>query len=110
METWYLTKTKFGSSQLGTYTYKKNALNDTRWIFILNDGTRISTPNFGTDICGKMFGINTEGIGVSQWHYSEFNREWHKAFKAGTTRTLVELPQTANNFQLVYFCCKSCRK
>ena len=63
---------------------------------------RISTPNFGTDICGKMFGINTEGIGVSQWNYSEFNREWHKAFKAGSTRTLVELPQTANNFQLVY--------
>ena len=24
---------------------KKNALNDTRWIFILSDGTRISTPN-----------------------------------------------------------------
>lgn len=45
METWYLTKTKFGSNQFGMYTLKKNALNDTRWIFILNDGTRISTPN-----------------------------------------------------------------
>jgi len=45
METWYLDKTKFGSGQFDRYVFKKNILNDTRWIFILNDGTRISTPN-----------------------------------------------------------------
>jgi hypothetical protein len=45
METWYLVKTKFGSSQFDRYSLKKNILNDTRWIFILSDGTRISTPN-----------------------------------------------------------------
>ena len=45
MHTWYLNKTKYGSGQLGTYTLKKNILNDTRWIFILADGTRIYTPN-----------------------------------------------------------------
>lgn len=45
IETWYLTKTKFGSTQLNAYTRKKNIVNDTRWICILNDGTRISTPN-----------------------------------------------------------------
>ena len=45
METWYRTKTKFGSNQFSMYALKKNALNDTRWIFILSDGTRISTPN-----------------------------------------------------------------
>lgn len=45
METWYLTKTKFNSNQFGMYALKKNVLNDTRWIFILSDGTRISTPN-----------------------------------------------------------------
>jgi hypothetical protein len=63
---------------------------------------RTRTLQFGTDICGKMFGINVNGTGVSQWDYKEFNREWNKAFKAGSTRTLVELPQKANNFQLVY--------
>lgn len=45
MEEWYLNKTKFGSKQFGMYALKKNVLNDTRWIFILSDGTRISTPN-----------------------------------------------------------------
>ena len=63
---------------------------------------RMSVPNIGTDICEKMFGINTSGTGVSQWDYHEFNREWIKAFGSGNTRTLVELPQKANGFQLVY--------
>jgi hypothetical protein len=63
---------------------------------------RITAPKFGTDICGKMFDINTVGVGVSPWNYHEFNRDWAKAFGAGTTRTLVELPQKANNFTLVY--------
>jgi hypothetical protein len=63
---------------------------------------RVTVPNFGIDICGKMFGISTTGTGVSQWNYREFNRDWHKAFKAGTTRTLVELPQKANNFLMAY--------
>lgn len=68
---------------------------------------RTKIPTTGADICGKMFGINPSGTGVSQWNYHEFNREWINAFGPGPTRTLVELPQKANDFQLVYADVKS---
>jgi hypothetical protein len=42
---WAKEKTKVGSSQFRRYTSKKSILNDCRYIFILNDGTRIQTPN-----------------------------------------------------------------
>lgn len=42
---WAKEKTKHGSFQFHAYTYKKTVLNDLRSIFILDDGTRIHTPN-----------------------------------------------------------------
>lgn len=42
---WATTKAKFNSIQLSGYTLKKILLNDQRWIMILEDGTRIATPN-----------------------------------------------------------------
>jgi hypothetical protein len=42
---WAKEKTKFGSFQFHAYTYKKTVLNNQRALFILDDGTRIHTPN-----------------------------------------------------------------
>jgi hypothetical protein len=42
---WYHNKIKTNSAQLQHYTEKKTFLNDTRWILILDDGTRIFTDN-----------------------------------------------------------------
>jgi hypothetical protein len=45
LENWHKTHKKITSLQIIEYNYKKLALLDRRWIMILNDGTRISTPN-----------------------------------------------------------------
>jgi len=42
---WAKETIKNGSSQLHAYIYKKTVLNDQRFIFILNDGTRVHTPS-----------------------------------------------------------------
>jgi len=44
-EQWAQEKTKSTSSQIRLYTYKKMILNDQRSMFIMDDGTRISTPS-----------------------------------------------------------------
>lgn len=45
LEHWYKNKIKTHSTQMSTYIAKKIALNDHRWIAIMDDGTRISTPS-----------------------------------------------------------------
>lgn len=42
---WRVNKSKFHSSQLLVYEYKKQILNDSRYLMLLDDGTRVSTPN-----------------------------------------------------------------
>lgn len=42
---WCKNKEKYNSGQLGTYIAKKIALSSQNWIFLLDDGTRISTPS-----------------------------------------------------------------
>jgi hypothetical protein len=44
-EQWRTTKAKVHSGQLTTYINKKTALKQLQWIAILEDGTRIHTPN-----------------------------------------------------------------
>lgn len=45
LDTWWRTHKKLGSTQIIDYNLKKLALMDRRWLMLLNDGTRISTPN-----------------------------------------------------------------
>lgn len=45
IESWYLEKEKFHSTQIGAYKQKKIALNDQRHIAILSDNQKIATPN-----------------------------------------------------------------
>lgn len=45
MQDWQKNKCKIHSTQMGMYLNKKLALNDQRWIAILSDSTRISTPS-----------------------------------------------------------------
>lgn len=42
---WCEQKTKFHSGQITIYTHKKAIMNDQRYLLILEDGTKISTPN-----------------------------------------------------------------
>lgn len=64
---------------------------------------RTSPVDYGSGICGKMFGIGTApNSSVSQWQYHEFNSEWHYKYKPGSIHTLVELPQKQNNFTEQY--------
>jgi hypothetical protein len=44
LESWYREKSKFHSAQFAHYTQKKIALNNQRYIAILEDGTKIHTP------------------------------------------------------------------
>jgi len=75
---------------------------NTCWSIEIKKSRTNSNINYGDSICGKMFGINTKGRGVSQWKYKEFNRNWHDIYKPGTIKTVIELPQKANSFQIVY--------
>lgn len=45
LETWHKTHKKITSAQMVIYSFKKTALLDKRWILLLQDGTRISTPS-----------------------------------------------------------------
>jgi hypothetical protein len=45
MHDWHKNKTKMHSTQMLLYLSKKLALNDHRWIAILSDGSRITTPS-----------------------------------------------------------------
>ena len=45
MENWRKSKVKVHSTQMTSYLGKKLVLNDQRWIAILSDGTRITTPS-----------------------------------------------------------------
>jgi hypothetical protein len=42
---WRVNKTKFGSNQIQSYTFKKQILNNARNIMLLDNGERVATPN-----------------------------------------------------------------
>lgn len=44
-EDWRINKTKFGSSQIQIYTFKKQILNDSRNLMLLDNGQRVATPS-----------------------------------------------------------------
>lgn len=42
---WRINKSKFGSNQIQIYTYKKQILNNSRNLMLLDNGQRVATPN-----------------------------------------------------------------